>query len=85
MALVPLLSWIAIGAVIGATLVTIWKTHGLTLAWGIIVGGAGASAGGLIGRIVFPDSVLAAPILGAVVGAVVAMLIGRAEQRPSTV
>ena len=87
MALVPLLSWIAAGAVIGAILVTIWKPRGLTVAWALIVGGAGGSAGGLIGRMVFPDSALAAPILGAVVGAVVATLIGKAEvdkESPST-
>jgi uncharacterized membrane protein YeaQ/YmgE (transglycosylase-associated protein family) len=88
MTLVPLLSWITIGVVIGALLVAIWKTRGLTLVWGTIVGGAGGSFGGLIGRMVFPGSVLAAPILGAVVGAVLAMLIGRAEEdrhRSSTV
>ena len=84
MTLVLLLSWIAIGVVIGAILVTMWKTRGLTLAWGTIVGGAGGSVGGLLGLMVFPDSAVVA-ILGAVVGAVVAMLIGRAEQRPSTV
>ena len=88
MALVLLLSWIAVGAVIGAILVTIWKSRGFTMAWGIIVGGAGGSAGGLIGRMVFPESVLVGPILGAVVGAVLAVLIGRADtekQSPSAV
>jgi len=88
MGLVALSSWIAIGAVIGTILVTIWKTRGMTVTWGLIVGGAGGSAGGLFGRMVFPDSVLAAPILGAAIGAVVAMLIGRAEadkQRPRSV
>ncbi|HZW90046.1 MAG TPA: hypothetical protein VFF12_13270 [Myxococcaceae bacterium] len=85
MMLVALLSWIAIGAVIGAILVRIWKNRGLTLVWGAIVGGAGGSAGGLLGRMLFPGSLLAAPILGAVVGAGVALLIGRAEQRPRTV
>jgi hypothetical protein len=88
MALVPLSSWIAIGVAIGAILVTIWRTRRLTLAWGIIVGGAGGSFGGLIGRMVLPDRVFAAPFLGAVVGAVLAMLIGRAEEdrhRPSAV
>jgi len=53
----------------------------LTVAWSLVVGGAGGSAGGLIGRMVLPDSALAAPIFGAVVGAVVAMLIGRAEAK----
>jgi len=81
MAFVPLLSWVAIGVAIGAILVTIWRTRGLTVAWSLVVGGAGGSAGGLIGRMVFPDSALAAPIFGAVVGAVVAMLIGRAEAK----
>jgi uncharacterized membrane protein YeaQ/YmgE (transglycosylase-associated protein family) len=81
MVLVALSSWIAIGAVIGAILMTIWKTPGLTLVWGVIVGGAGGSAGGLIGRMLVPESLLAAPILGAVVGAGVALLIGRAEHR----
>lgn len=84
MALVPLLSWIAVGVVIGVILVTVWKTRGLTLAWGIVVGGAGGSVGGLVGRMVFPDSDLAAPLLGAVGGAVLAMLIGRAEAKKQT-
>ena len=83
MALIALLSWIAIGTVIGALVVTIRKTHGLTLAWGIVVGGAGGSAGGLIGHLCSPEGILAPPIVGAVVGAVVAMLIGRVEQRRS--
>jgi len=56
MALIALLSWIAIGAVIGALLVTV-KTHDLTLAWSIIVGGAGGSAGGLIGHLCSPEGV----------------------------
>lgn len=83
MVLVALSGWIAIGAVIGAILVRIWKTRGLTLVWGIIVGGAGGSAGGLIGRIAFPESLLV-PILGAAVGAGVAVLIGRIEQGART-
>ena len=88
MTLVALLSWIAIGAVFGAVVVSMWRTRDMALAWGIIVGGAGGSAGGLVGRMFFPESVLAAPFAGAVLGAVLALLIGGAEsskQRPSRV
>jgi len=84
MVLVALTSWIAIGAVIGATLVWVWKPRRSTLVWGAIVGGAGGSAGGLIGRMLFPESLLAAPIMVAVVGAGVAILIGRVEQHSRT-
>ena len=79
MTLVQLLSWIAIGAVIGAIVATMWKSRDLLIAEGIVVGGAGGSAGGLIGQMIFPESAVAAPMLGAVVVAVLACLIGGAE------
>jgi hypothetical protein len=79
MVIPALSSWTAIGAAIGAALVRVWRIRGLTLAWGMMVGGAGGSVGGLIGRLVFPEHDLAA-VLGAAAAAVLAILIGRAEE-----
>ena len=36
-----LLSWIVIGATLGAILAALWKVRGLTLAWGFTAGGVG--------------------------------------------
>ena len=75
-----LLSWIVIGAALGAILAALWKVRGLTLAWGFAAGGVGGFVGGLIGRMLVPEQVFAEglALLAALAGAVAAMGISRA-------
>jgi len=75
-----LLSWIVIGAALGAILAALWKVRGLTLAWGFAAGGVGGVVGGLIGRMLAPQQLFAEglALLAAIAGAVVAMGISRA-------
>jgi uncharacterized membrane protein YeaQ/YmgE (transglycosylase-associated protein family) len=79
MTMFAFLSWIVIGVVIGAVLATIWKTRGLTLAWGTAVGGVGGVAAGMLARYVLPDGALydGLALAFAVLGAVVAMFLAR--------
>jgi uncharacterized membrane protein YeaQ/YmgE (transglycosylase-associated protein family) len=81
MTMVALLSWIVVGAVLGAVLASLWKIRGLTLAWGIATGGVGGVVGGLLGRMVFPESLFAdgLAVVTAIVGGAVAMLVARAR------
>ena len=81
MTMFALLSWIVVGAVLGAVLASLWKIHGLTLAWGFATGGVGGFVGGLIGRMIFPESLFAdgLALVTALVGGVVAMLVARAR------
>ena len=75
-----LLSWIVVGAALGAILGGLWKVRGLTLAWALTAGGVGGVVGGLIGRMTAPALLFAEgfALLAAFVGAVVAMGISRA-------
>ena len=82
-----LLSWIVVGAALGAILAALWKVPGLTLAWGFAAGGVGGAVGGLIGRMVAPERLFAEglALLAAIAGAVGAMGISRAlftKERP---
>jgi len=81
MTMFAFLSWIVLGAVIGAVLATVWKVRGLTLAWGFAVGGVGGVVGGLIARLVSPPGALfdGLVLAAAVLGAVVAIFIARAR------
>ena len=81
MTMFAFLSWIVIGAVIGAVLTTVWKERGLTLAWGTAIGGVGGVVGGLLARFVFPAGAVfdGLTLAAALVGAVVAMFIARAR------
>ena len=84
-----ILSWIVVGAALGAILAALWKVPGLTLAWGFAAGGVGGVIGGLIGRMLLPERLFAEglALLAAIVGAVAAMGISRAlfrkERAPS--
>ena len=75
-----LLSWIVVGAALGAILAALWKIPGLTLAWGFAAGGVGGFAGGLIGRMIIPGLLFAEglSLLAAIAGAVATMGISRA-------
>ena len=75
-----LLSWIVIGAALGAILAALWKVRGLTLAWGFASGGVGGVVGGLIGRMIAPQQLFAEglALLAAIAGAVAALGISRA-------
>ena len=90
MNLFALVSWIIVGCLIGLISSAVWKTRGLTLAWGFAAGGVGGAVGGLIGRAVFPAhlSTSALPLLTAILGGVAAMGIARAvvakEHSPSS-
>ena len=91
MTMFALLSWIVVGAVIGAVLATAWKVRGLTFAWGVAVGGVGGVMGGLIARFILPAGSLfdGLALVIAVLGAVVASFIARArvqhKDRPGAV
>ena len=84
-----LLSWIVVGAALGAILAALWKVRGLTLAWGFAAGGVGGVVGGLIGRMLVPELLFAEglALLAAIAGGVVAMGISRVlfrkERSPS--
>jgi hypothetical protein len=75
-----LLSWIVVGAALGAILAALWKVPGLTLAWGFAAGGVGGVVGGLIGRMIVPELLFAEglALLAAIAGGVGAMGISRA-------
>jgi uncharacterized membrane protein YeaQ/YmgE (transglycosylase-associated protein family) len=75
-----LLSWIVVGAALGAILAALWKIRGLTLAWGFAAGGVGGVVGGLVGRMIVPELLFAEglALLAALAGAVAAMGISRA-------
>ena len=75
-----LLSWIVVGAALGAILAALWRIRGLTLAWGFAAGGVGGVVGGLVGRMIFPQQLFAdgLALVTAIVGGVVAMWIARA-------
>jgi uncharacterized membrane protein YeaQ/YmgE (transglycosylase-associated protein family) len=75
-----LLSWIVVGAALGAILAALWKVRGLTLAWGFAAGGVGGVVGGLLGRMIVPKLLFAEglALLAAIAGAVAAMGISRA-------
>ena len=75
-----ILSWIVVGAALGAILAALWKVPGLTLAWGFVAGGVGGFVGGLSGRMLVPGLVFAEglSLLAAIAGAVAAMGISRA-------
>lgn len=81
MTMFALLSWIVVGAVLGAVLASLWKIRGLTLAWGFATGGVGGVVGGLTGRMVFPESLFAdgLALVTAIIGGVVAMLVARSR------
>ena len=80
MTLFALVSWIVVGALVGAALAARWKVPGLTLAWGFAAGGVGGVVGGMIGRIVFPPRLFTEglAVVTSILGGVVAMLIARA-------
>ena len=44
-----LLSWIVVGAALGAILAALWKIRGLTLAWGFAAGGVCRRSNGTMG------------------------------------
>ena len=88
MTIFELLSWLALGAVLGVLVVAIWPTEGLSWFRGIGVGMFGAVVGGLIGRILFvPGSssgemgVVGPALTVAGIGAVVVVLIARFQLR----
>jgi hypothetical protein len=83
MTLIALVSWQVLGVLLGAAIAAVWKIRGLTLAWGIASGGVGGVVGGMLSRIILPPGPLfdALTIVGAGVGAVVALLIARASIR----
>ncbi len=89
MTIFSLLSWQVLGVLLGAGIAAMWKIRGLTLAWGVASGGVGGVVGGLFSRIILPAGALfdGLAIVGAGVGAVVALFIARASirgQRPGT-
>jgi hypothetical protein len=90
MNLFALVSWIIVGCLIGLILAAVWRTRGLTLAWGFAAGGVGGVVGGLIGRTLFPAHLGtgALPLFTAILGGFAAMGIARAvlakEHSPSS-
>jgi len=83
MTLFSLLGWQVLGILLGAGIAAMWKIRGLTLAWGVVSGGVGGVVGGLFSRIILPAGALfdGLAVVGAGVGAVVALLIARASIR----
>jgi len=81
MTLFALLSWIVVGAALGAILAALWKLRGLPLAWGFAAGGVGGFVGGMIGRMLFPAGLFAdgLALVTAILGGVLAMLVARAR------
>lgn len=89
MTMFAFLSWIVVGSALGTILASLWKVRGLTLAWGFAAGGVGGVIGGMLGLMISPRRLFAEglALLGAILGAVVAMWIARAlfpkERSPS--
>jgi uncharacterized membrane protein YeaQ/YmgE (transglycosylase-associated protein family) len=79
MTMLAILGWIFVGAVVGGLLAGFWKLRGLTLAWGVAVGGVGGVVGGLISRVSFPAGTFSdiVSLIIAVIGAIAAMVIAR--------
>src|SRR5215470_9180726 len=80
MTMFALMSWIVIGSALGAILAALWKTRGLTLAWGFAAGGVGGVVGGMIGLMLSPRRLFTdgLALVTAILGAVAAMWIARA-------
>ena len=88
MTIFEILSWLALGAVLGVLVAAFWPTEGLGWVRGLGVGAFGAAVGGFVGRILFPagpfsgETQVVSPALGvAALGAVVLVFFARFRLR----